>query len=111
MSKQTNKYVREHADFINKYTPDSNIENQSSHRYDDIINLPHPISASHSQMPLNDRAAQFAPFAALTGHSAAIRSTAETVEEEMQLGKDVILLEDPADPALWAVSDSDETNE
>ena len=62
-------------------------------------------------MPLNDRAAQFAPFAALTGHSAAIRSTAETVEEEMQLGKDVTLLEDPADPALWAGSDSNETNE
>ena len=31
MSKQTNKYVREHADFTNKYTPDSNIGNQSSH--------------------------------------------------------------------------------
>lgn len=111
MSKQTNKYVREHADFTNKYAPDSNIGNQSSHRYDDIINLPHPTSTSHPQMPLNDRAAQFAPFAALTGHGAAIRSTAETMEEKMQLGKDVTLLEDPADPALWAVSDSDETNE
>lgn len=78
---------------------------------DDIINLPHHASASHPRMPLNDRAAQFAPFAALTGHSTAIRNTAEAVEEEMQLGKDVTLLEDPADPALWAVSDSNETDE
>ena len=82
-----------------------------NHSYDDIINLPHPTSRNHPRMSLHDRAAQFAPFAALTGHSAAIRSTAETVEEEMQLGKDITLLEDPADPALWAVSDSDETNE
>ena len=82
-----------------------------THRYDDIINLPHHASASHPRMPLNDRAAQFAPFAALTGHSTAIRNTAEAVEEEMQLGKDVTLLEDPADPALWAVSDSNGTDE
>lgn len=111
MSKQNDTYVKGHADFTNKYTSDSSIGNQSSHRYDDIINLPHPASTSHLPMPLNDRAAQFAPFAALTGHGAAIRSTAETMEEKMQLGKDVTLLEDPADPALWAMSDSDETNE
>lgn len=102
MSKQINKYVRERTDFTNKYASDSSIGNQSSHRYDDIINLPHPSSASHPKMPLQDRAAQFAPFAALTGHGAAIRNKAEAVEEEMQLGKDVTLLEDPADPALWA---------
>ena len=35
--------------------------------YDDIINLPQPVSKNHPQMPLRDRAAQFAPFAALTG--------------------------------------------
>ena len=40
--------------------------------YDDIINLPHPTSAKHPRMPLSDRAAQFAPFAALSGHSAAL---------------------------------------
>lgn len=38
--------------------------------YDDIINLPHPTSAKHPRMPLSDRAAQFAPFAALSGHRA-----------------------------------------
>lgn len=113
MSKQFNKNVGEHTDFTNKYVPDSSIASQSSHRYDDIINLPHPVSTSHPRMPLQDRAAQFAPFAALTGHGAAIRSTAEAAEEEMQLGKDVTLLEDPADPALWATvnSRSDKSDE
>ena len=36
-------------------------------KYDDIIALPHPDSATHPRMPLRDRAAQFSPFAALTG--------------------------------------------
>ena len=47
-----------------------------SSRYDDIINLPHHVSATRSPMPLANRAAQFAPFAALTGHEDAIRETA-----------------------------------
>ena len=51
------------------------------HRYDDIIDLPHPVSKTHPQMSLWDRAAQFAPFAALTGHGAAIRETARLTEE------------------------------
>lgn len=107
MSKQINKYVSEQAGFTNRYAPDSTMGKQSSNKYDDIINLPHPASASHPRMPLSDRAAQFAPFAALTGHNAAIRNTAEAAEEEMQLGKDVTLLKDPADPALWAVPGSE----
>ena len=49
--------------------------------YDDIINLPHPVSKNHPQMPLRDRAAQFAPFAALTGHDAAIKETARLTDE------------------------------
>ena len=88
----------------NKYVPDSHMTNHSSRKYDDIINLPHPESSSHVRMPLHDRAAQFAPFAALTGHGKAIQNTAEAMEDEMKLGKDVTLLEDPADPALWACS-------
>lgn len=40
--------------------------------YDDIINLPHHVSTKHPQMSMMNRAAQFAPFAALTGYSAAI---------------------------------------
>lgn len=53
------------------------------HRYDDIIDLPHHVSKTHPQMPLADRAAQFAPFAALTGHADAIRETERRVEERV----------------------------
>ena len=44
--------------------------------YDDIINLPHPTSRRFPRMPLEERAAQFSPFAALTGYDALIRETA-----------------------------------
>ena len=42
------------------------------HKYDDIIHLPHHQSAEHPHMSLHDRAAQFAPFAALSGYEEAI---------------------------------------
>ena len=45
--------------------------------YADIIDLPHPVSKKHPPMPLHDRAAQFAPFAALTGYEAAIDEATE----------------------------------
>ena len=45
-------------------------------KYDDIINLPHHVSATRPRMPVGDRAAQFSPFAALTGYDAAIKDTA-----------------------------------
>lgn len=48
--------------------------------YEDIIDLPHHVSKTHPQMPMQSRAAQFAPFAALTGHGAAIRETARLTE-------------------------------
>ena len=60
--------------------------------YDDIINLPHPVSKNHPQMPLRDRAAQFAPFAALTGHDAAIKETARLTDERLELSEEVIAL-------------------
>lgn len=44
--------------------------------YEDIINLPHHVSKTHPQMSVYNRAAQFAPFAALTGHDEAIEETA-----------------------------------
>ena len=47
-----------------------------SGRYDDIINLPHHRSAKHPPMGRQERAAQFSPFAALTGYAAAIQETA-----------------------------------
>ena len=58
--------------------------------YEDIINLPHPVSKNHPQMPLRDRAAQFAPFAALTGHDAAIKETARLTDERLELSEEVI---------------------
>lgn len=61
------------------------MKEKDEHRYDDIIDLPHPVSRKHPQMPLLDRAAQFAPFAALTGHEAAIQETARLTEEETEL--------------------------
>lgn len=52
-----------------------------SGNYEDIINLPHHVSARHPQMPLSARAAQFSPFAALTGHEDAIRETERLTED------------------------------
>ncbi len=53
-------------------------------QYEDIINLPHHVSKKHPHMSMEDRAAQFAPFAALTGHGDAIRKTAEGVAESYE---------------------------
>lgn len=54
-------------------------------RYDDIINLPHHVSNKHPHMAPIDRAAQFSPFAALTGHDEAIKETARLTDERMEL--------------------------
>lgn len=56
-----------------------------SGRYDDIIDLPHPVSQRHPQMPLADRAAQFSPFAALTGLDAALQETARLTDQRITL--------------------------
>lgn len=53
--------------------------------YDDIIHLPHHVSKKHPQMSISDRAAQFAPFAALTGHGAAIKETARLTDARIEL--------------------------
>ena len=50
--------------------------------YADIIDLPHHVSKRHPQMPMEKRAAQFSPFAAMVGHDAAIRETARLTEEQ-----------------------------
>ena len=52
-------------------------------KYDDIIFLPHHVSVTHPQMPLLDRAAQFSPFAALTGHNAAIKEAERLAVERV----------------------------
>ena len=56
--------------------------------YEDIIHLPHHVSVRHPQMSRQDRAAQFAPFAALTGHKDAIRETERLTERKRRLSED-----------------------
>ena len=53
--------------------------------YADIIDLPHHVSRNHPQMPLRDRAAQFAPFAALTGYEAVVGETARLPAQKREL--------------------------
>ena len=55
---------------------------EDAHRYDDILYLPHHVSQTRPPMPRPDRAAQFAPFAALTGFDFVIDETARRSEEE-----------------------------
>lgn len=55
------------------------------HKYDDIINLPHHVSSTRPHMSIEERAAQFSPFAALTGHEDAIKETARQTEREIIL--------------------------
>ena len=54
-------------------------------QYKDIIALPHHVSGTRPQMPMSDRAAQFAPFAALTGYDAAIKETGRLTDERIEL--------------------------
>lgn len=57
-------------------------------RYDDIIHLPHHFSKTRPQMSMMDRAAQFSPFAALTGYDAAIKETGRLTDEKIELGEE-----------------------
>lgn len=64
------------------------MENKNTHQYDDIINLPHHRSKTRPHMSLEDRAAQFSPFAALTGYDAAIEETARLTDRKIELDED-----------------------
>ena len=63
-------------------------------KYDDIIGLPHHVSATHPHMPMTDRAAQFMPFRALTGYEDAVRETARYTDERIELTEDEKVLLD-----------------
>ena len=54
---------------------------KDTHKYDDIIDMPHHQSKERPHMSLHDRAAQFAPFAAITGYEDAIKETARLTDE------------------------------
>ena len=60
-----------------------------SSAYDDILNLPHHTSAVQPAMPMQNRAAQFAPFAALVGYDALIRETARLTNQKVELDESV----------------------
>lgn len=60
--------------------------------YEDIIHMPHHVSASRPRMSMLDRAAQFSPFAALTGYDAAIRETGRLTDRPVELDVDAIAM-------------------
>ena len=57
----------------------------NTHKYDDIINLPHHTSPTRPRMAMIDRAAQFSPFAALTGYDVAVKEIARLTENRIEL--------------------------
>ena len=62
--------------------------NQDNHKYDDIINLPHHQSKSRPHMSMADRAAQFSPFAALSGYDEAVKETARLTDRKQELSEE-----------------------
>ena len=70
--------------------------------YADIVNLPHPVSKTHPRMDMIKRAAQFAPFAALTGYEDAVAETARLTDTETELDEN--LLEDLNRKMNWAIT-------
>lgn len=61
-----------------------------NNRYDEIMGLPHHVSKTRPQMPLSDRAAQFAPFAALTGYDSAIKETGRLTDKRIELDEEAL---------------------
>lgn len=58
-------------------------------KYDSIINLPHHVSNKHSRMTLEERSAQFAPFAALTGYDGQIKEKARLTNERIEIDEEI----------------------
>ena len=65
--------------------------NRIQNLYQEIIDLPHHVYKTHPQMPMSDRAAQFSPFAALTGYNSAIRETGRLTEERIELDEEALM--------------------
>ena len=74
-------------------------------RYDDILHLPHPTSTKHPRMPVSDRAAIFSPFAALSGHGAAIAETARLTDQRIELDEDSRAVLDEKQRFLETIAD------
>ena len=63
---------------------------EDKHRYDDFLDLPHHQSTEQEHMSLHDRAAQFSPFAALTGYAGVIRETARLTDRQIELDETML---------------------
>ncbi len=61
-----------------------------NHKYDAIFNLPHHVSIKHPRMSMLDRAAQFSPFSALTGHDAAVKESERLTDRRIELDEYVL---------------------
>ena len=61
----------------------------SNNNYDDIINLPHHTSLNHKRMPMENRAAQFAPFSALTGYKEEVIEATRLTEKRIELSNEL----------------------
>ena len=59
-------------------------------QYEEIRTLPHHVSNKHPQMPMHDRAAQFSPFAALTGYDAAIKETGRLTDTKVEYEEEIL---------------------
>lgn len=70
------------------------MSNANTHPYKDIIDLPHHVSPIRPQMSMVNRAAQFSPFAALTGYDAAIKETGRLTDERIDLSDDARMVLD-----------------
>lgn len=76
-------------------------------KYDDIINLPHYTSEKRAKMSIYDRAAQFSPFAALTGYDAAVMEAARITERRVELSEDSRLELDRVQQMLARIIDTE----
>lgn len=81
------------------------MDSSGVHRYDDIIDLPHHVSSTHRHMSASERAAQFSPFAALTGHGAAISEAGRLTGVRAELDEQEKSLLDIKQQMLKAAAD------
>ena len=82
------------------------LEKNTTEKYSDIINLPAPISEKLAKMPILDRAAQFSPFAALSGYEDAVFETARITERRVELSEDMKAELDRAERLIFGVLDT-----
>lgn len=63
-------------------------DQHDEHRYEDMLDMPHHVSGTHKHMSMDQRAAQFAPFAALTGYDEAIQESSRLTERRRELSEE-----------------------